>query len=744
MTRRSTRSPREDNPKTRRDATDGAGGAANARTADGSRAMARTLALGAALVALCLAAFWPALRAGFIWDDGLVYDNPLLRDPGGLLSIWTRPSAYPADEAHFWPWVYATFWLEFRLWGASPFGYHLVNILLHAANAVLLWHILRRLGVGGAWLAAAVFAVHPVHVESVAWIIERKDVLSALFYLLAFLAFLRFESRREGWTYAAALLLFGSAMWSKTIAATFPVALVIYLWWKRDRIEKRDILHVIPFFLIAIALGAIDVHIAHQRDAVRFAIPLIDRVLIASRSVWFYLGKVFFPANLATIYPRWDVEGVSAAWAIYPVGIVALLCGLWFARRRMGKGALAAVAFFIVTLGPILGFVDFYFMKYSFVADRFQYLASIGPIALAVLGLEWCLRRARRDGMWLRVTGAALVIPLAMLTWRQCGYYRNQESLFARAIEVNPDAWVARNNYGLALAARGEHTAAVEQFRRAVALRDDYAEAYNNLGISLYRLGELDGAVEAFSKAIEFLPDMAQARSGLATTLVKQKEYREAIPHFERALAVDPNDSEVLYAYGTALEMTGQQDAAIASYRAALRLRSGWLEARNDLATALARAEKYAEAAAEYESLVRDYPDEIRTRYNFAVALFRLGKSTDGVTQLEEILRRSPGHRRASMKLAWILSTAPDASIRDGERAVRLLKDTGIADNDPDPLNLDFVAAAYAEAGDMAMAKTVCGKAVSIARPLSRVMTADFVKHLESYEAGQPWREPMK
>jgi tetratricopeptide (TPR) repeat protein len=452
------------------------------------------------LAALAFMVFLPVLRAGYIWDDNAVHENPLLRTPAGLVEIWTQPSLMDDFESHYWPLVYTSFWIEYRLHGENPFGHHLVNLLLHAVNVVLLWQLLRRIGVPGAWLGAALFAVHPVHVESVAWIIERKDVLSMFFYLLAFLAFVRFEARGSRLAYGGALALFACAMLSKSITISLPFALLLWMWWKQERVTKRQWIQVAPFFAVAVALGALDVLLARSTEPVSLPLTMFDRMLLAGRVLWFYAGKLVWPFDLMALYPRWEISTGDAVSYLFPLGVAAVLAGLWLGRRKVGRGPLAAVLFFCITLGPVLGFILFSFMTYSYVADRFQYLASAGLLALAGAGAVRAAEHlGRRGGAVLGVAAAFVVVGLGVLTWRQARVYENLETFWAYNYEKNP-THVASSALGDVYLRRGEIERAAELQEVSLDVRDN-ARARFRLGETYLKHKDYDRALEEFLHA---------------------------------------------------------------------------------------------------------------------------------------------------------------------------------------------------------------------------------------------------
>ena len=408
------------------------------------------------LGALVVASYLPALWGEFIWDDFLLTKLKAVSSWDGIWRLWLDPvTAYlqrDAVEGHYWPLLYTTFWLEHKFWGFDPLGYHIVNLLLHFANTALLWRLLVRLGVPGAVFAAAVFAVHPLHTESVAWIISRKDLLSALLYLSAFFMWVRFVESPRTRPYVAALLLFAAALLCKSIAITLPVALLIWQWWKEGRVTARYFLRVAPFFLVGLVVGGFDIWFYKFHTALSFDYSVYERLLIASRALWFYAEKLLWPMNLAVIYPHWGIDAADPLGWIYFAAAVAVAATLWIMRHRIGRGPLACALFFSVTLSPTLGLVDYSYMGHSFVADRFQYLAGIGVIILFAAA---AVRAADRlsPAAHKAAKGIALVV-LALLgiaTWNQAGVYKNELSLFKHVIAHNPRSWAAHQNVGMAL-----------------------------------------------------------------------------------------------------------------------------------------------------------------------------------------------------------------------------------------------------------------------------------------------------
>ncbi|MYE39423.1 MAG: hypothetical protein F4X27_04255 [Chloroflexi bacterium] len=466
----------------------------------------RNLLTALALGLLAGVCYLPAmLWGGLIWDDFIWYQSRAVLEWSGLNTIWSWPSRI-VHEAHYWPLTYTTFWLEHKIWGLEPAGYHVVNVLLHLFNTLLVWRLLLRLAVPGAWIAAAVFAVHPTHVESVAWIIERKDVLSGFFYLSAVLVWLRFLEQPRPWRYGLVLLLFAAGLLSKSIVVTLPAALLILQWWKSSRVTVRDLRRVAPFFLVALLFTAVDLASYSARHTL-LDYSLTERMLVAARVLWFYAGKLVWPTDLAVIYPRWDIS-LGDAWSwLYLAGAAALAATLWFLRHRIGRGPLAGALFFAVTLSPVLGFVNFGNLQYSFVADRFQYLAGIGVMAVLVGAVAHGASRLPSGLKW----GAAglMAVMLALLgtkTWLQASIYRDEVTFFSHIVSLNPKALNAHINLSAALTYAERPEEAVAAARVAVEKRPDDAGAYATLGGALIRAGRFVEAGEVLRRAMEITP----------------------------------------------------------------------------------------------------------------------------------------------------------------------------------------------------------------------------------------------
>jgi tetratricopeptide (TPR) repeat protein len=560
------------------------------------RSRARTLLAAAALVAAVAAAYAPVVECGFVWDDDRhVTANETLRSAAGLARIWLSLGATP----QYYPMVHTSFWLEYRLWGLEPAGYHVVNVALHALCALLVWRVLLRypLPPAAAFVAAGVFALHPVHVESVAWISERKNVLSAAFTLGSLLAYLHFlGSERAGprprrRLYALSCALYLGALASKTVACTLAPALLLLVWGRRRRILPRDVLPLLPFFAAGIAAGLLTVWMERHRVGAVGAdweLSLAERLLVAGRALWFYAAKLVWPVDLSFIYPRWQIDAAVGWQWLYPASAAALLFALFTARDRIGTGPFVAIAFFAGTLVPALGFFDVYPMRFSFVADHFQYLASLGPIALGVALAERCARGLGPRGPALFAGAAALVLVLlGSLSHRRVAIYRDAESLWTATLERNPQAWIAYTNLGVIAEERGESERAIGLYRQAIRVEDRAEMAHSNLGSSLARAGRVEEGLAHLRRAVELEPRFTAAQLNLGNALAAQGRLDLAISHYRAATRADPRAAEAHRNLGIALLALGDLEGAIGALRRAVELRPGWRRAQRDLEGAL-------------------------------------------------------------------------------------------------------------------------------------------------------------
>ena len=535
-----------------------------------------------ALGVLIAVVYFPAALAGFVWDDSIMRELRAVSTWGGIWELWFDPvNAYleggTRKEGHYWPLLYTTFWIEHKLWGFSPAGYHVVNILIHFANTVLLWRLLARLAVPGAWFVAAVFAVHPLHAESVAWIMARKDMLATLFCLASLVIWLRFVESPGRGRYAAALLLFAAAMLCKSVVVLFPATLLILQWWKEGRLTRADLLRVAPFFLVGLAIAVGDMLFYQNVQPLSLGFSAAERVLIAAHALWFYVGKLLWPMGLAVIYPHWDVNVADPlAWG-YVIAAVAVAAALWFLRGRVGRGPLACALFFAVILLPTLGFVDYGYMRYSFVADRYQYLAGIGVIVFFAGAAAYGSYKLP-DALRKTAKGAALalLVLLGIAAWNQAAVYKDEVTLFRHVISLNPQAHTAHLNLAYALLhSEGGSEEALAAARIAVKKRPLYYSSHNVLGAALSGLGRYEEAERHLRRAVELNPRYAPAFLNLGESFRKRGRYKEALEAYLAAARIDPDYPLPYVAMGYVLFRLERYEEAVSSMKRALSLQPG-------------------------------------------------------------------------------------------------------------------------------------------------------------------------
>jgi len=522
------------------------------RIVDTTAPRLRLLAGAMVIIVACFVAYIPAIKGGFIWDDDkYVTDNPLVTAPNGLYRIWFSTDA----PSQYFPMTYTTYRVEHRLWGFNPMGYHIVNVAIHIINALLLWLVLRRLSIPGAWFASAVFALHPVNVESVAWITERKNVLMLFFSLLSVLCWVEFvfgnkSGRKEILFYAGSLLFGALALFSKATACILPAVLVIILWLKRVPLTARRCLQVVPFVVMGIKMGLLvmqwEKH--HQGTGlVNLGLSPAAKLLIAGRALWFYPWKMFWPANLTFSYPRWDIDPTAIWQYAWPAASVLALACVWLWRERLGRGIVTATLFFAVTLFPMLGFFSLYTFVYSFVADHYQYAASIGPIALvAAGGIRIFHRLGKKSGAVMLSAAVVLLLILGALTWRQCRIYTNMMTLWEDTLSKNPESWLAHSRICRVLTEEGKLDEARVHLEQAIELASymkkilppAYAALYQRLAMTLESQGRLDEAAVHYQKSLEVFENSEKVHYQFAEVLVKQGKVEQALPHYHRAMEI--------------------------------------------------------------------------------------------------------------------------------------------------------------------------------------------------------------
>lgn len=624
--------------------------------------------LGAiALVLVVFAAYSPALRAGYLWDDtDYVVHNANLTRPDGWHRIWFAPR----QMVQYYPLVHSALRVEHHFWQLQPAGYHAVNILLQALNALFLWMILRRLAVPGSGWIAAIWAVHPLQVESVAWITEIKNLLSGCFYFLAVLAFLRFRAaqtdetstparanrggkgvtgtaQRPALFYGLSLGLFLLALLSKTTAVTLPVVLLVLVWWKSPRLKRRDIVPLVPMFALAAALGAFTwwLETFHVGSENVLSLSIWDRILIPGRVAWFYAGKLLWPAPLSFIYRRWQAD--PAVWwqFLFPLATIGAVVWLWIRRHRWGKGPLAAVLFYLITLAPVSGWMRFYFQLYSFVGDHFQYMAGIGLIAAIVAPIARGLEQRQRKPAFAavrRFAPPAVVLALAVLTWNRAQAYHTEEALWRDTIAKNPTAWIAHNNLGVVCNQQGRKSEAAGHFQAAIRYNPNSPEAHANLGVWFQGQGDADRAIDEYRKCIALKPQLYDTQYNLGLLLLQRGELEEAAQRFTDAVHYRPQMADAHLMLGDVLVAQQQLQPAIAEYRAALAINPAMANAYTRLGWVYTNLGAFGDARTALHDAVRLNPADAHAQALLGFVFEKTGDPAGASRQYQLALQMNP------------------------------------------------------------------------------------------------------
>jgi Flp pilus assembly protein TadD len=702
--------------------------------------------LAAVLFFAIALAYLPVWHAGYIWDDDYyVTNNPLLTAPDGLRRIW-----FSLDSpSQYFPLTYTTFYLEHALWGFKPLGYHVINVFLHAANALLVWRLLARLRVPGAWLAAALFALHPVQVESVAWVTERKNVLMGLFFLLSLLSWTKFidQSTKRPWRfYGLALVFYALALSAKTTACTLPAALLLFLWLKKMPIDRRRLAQVAPFVALGIGMGLVTIwwERFHQgTQGVAFSIGPLERVLIASRALFFYAGKLLWPAHLTFSYPHWTISATDPLAYGWLLGAAALGWVIWRARRQAGRGVEVAAVYFAATLSPMLGFIMLYTFVYSFVADHYQYLACLGPLSLAGAGMERGLARLAKKTPALKPLCCGLLMAaLGGLTWAQCGQYADEETLWRATLAANPDCWLAHDDLGTIFRSRGNLAEAFKHFKMAAEINPADGKAHFGLGIILTKNGEVEPAIEQFRKVLEIQPNDAKARVSLGTLLSHQGKVAESIGQFRLAVELDPSLPQAREFLGLGLLQTGDFDSAMACFEKLIVLPPDPAQRWFTLANMLAGEGHLPEAMQCCRRALAISPRFADAWAGLGVLCLQSGQSKEAEDSWQKSLEINPAQPQVLNNLATLLATASDASLRDGAKAVALAEQASQLTGGSNAMIQCTLAAAYAEAGRYGEAAATVRKALSLAQ----VQKDDKLRRaleegIQLYESGRPLRQ---
>lgn len=699
-------------------------------------------------------AYVPAMRAGFIWDDdALLTRNRAVKAPDGLVKIWTDP----AYNIQYYPMTFSSFWIEHSLAGLNPASFHTTNVVLHILSAVTLFFVLRRIGLPGgvpsALFGAAIFALHPVHVESVAWISERKNVLSCLFYLLALGAYLSFNpleddepARRRWFFYALSIVLFAGAVMSKTVTCSLPATIVLLLYWKRKRIAMKDILALAPMFAIGLGLALITISLERNvvgAQGASWDLSLLDRCLIAGRVICFYAGKLAWPYPLIFNYERWHIDAGQWIQYAFPAAVMALIIVLFAARRKCGKGPLVATLIFAGTLTPALGFFNVFPMRYSFVADHFQYHASIALISLCaaiyVLGVQRFFPRAKPVSIAIAL---CILATFGVLTNRHARDFHDLESLWTATLRKNDQSWLATNNMGALLRGRGELEAALGWYEKAIAINPDHIEGQLGRALTLLDLNRLDEAAAVLTGVLEDIPDLPAALVNLGAIRQKQGHVDQAVKHYLAAIAAQPDYPDANLNLGLLYSRDGKHEQAIAHLQKTLDHRPYDIRANLPMAKSLLR---FGQVKPALECLGRHLqvsPNDAEAIYYSASAQLRVGRADLAIDYLGRAIEIDPNMVAAHVMLARIWAAWKEPLLRDGQRALQAATKAGELTNWEWPVAFDVLALAQAELGQFDQAVATATRGLKLAEQQGRTkLAADLRQRAALYKQRLPFRQ---
>ncbi len=671
-------------------------------------------ALGMLLVGLVIITYYPIIHAGYIWDDDqYVSENANLRDWQGLKRIWLSPSSSP----QYYPLVFTGFWLERQVWGPNPQVNHIINVLIHIANALILWSLLKKLDVKPAFFISLVFALHPVHLESVAWITERKNTLSGFFFLSALFAYIHWSrlwehspSKRHRYFnvyYFLSLALFLCALLSKTVTAILPALLLILLWWRCGKVGWKQIAPLLPMFVLGGILGMMTAWIeVYHVGALgeEWTLSIVERFMLAGRVMWFYIGKILWPHPLIFIYPRWEISSLNFWQYLFPLAMAALFLMLWYARARISKAPLAVMAAFVCLLFPVLGFFNVYPMRFSYVADHFQYLASIAIISGTIIAANWRLGQTRLAKVRLFLA-SVVIVSLIGIGRAEIVKYQNEEMLWLDTISKNQDCWLAHNNLGNLFIKQGRLQEARKEFSAVLRSKPNLAVAYNNMGIAYFREGNFAKALEQHRRAVELKQDYAEALNNLGVDYVNLQRIEEGIAAYRRALTVDPEYAMAHYNLANALGRVQKHGEAEKHYLEAIRIRSDMQWAYYYLGLSLLKQRRLSESSGYLETAFRLMPDYAEGYYQAGTVCLQQGQDAQALQYFANAIKAKPNYAEAycNMGSALMQQSNLEDAIRYYRKAIQLKPDYAIAHNNlgfalEKHGNVDEAIALYSEA----------------------------------------------
>ncbi len=739
------------------------------------------------LVLAVLAVFGQTAGFEFVdYDDGLyVYENPVVAK--GLTLNGAAWALTYGGIGHWHPLTWLTHMADCQVYGLWAGGHHLTNVALHAAAAVLLLLALREM-TGSLWrsaFVAGVFAIHPLRVESVAWIAERKDVLSGVFFMLALWAYARYAGRPSRWRYAAVALAYALGLLCKNTLVTLPFVLLLLDWWPLHRVKLDEaaggkvmapfwglVKEKIPLFLLSVG-SCVATALVPEKVPDTGRLPFVDRIGNALVSYGVYLRQMVFPARLATPYvnppgglPFWEVALAFVLLAAISISVVAC--------RKRRPYLLVGWLWYLGMLVPTIGIIQISFYSH---ADRYTYLPGIG---LAMAGawlvgdcsLGWKHRRAVLGGLTAAVTGALMVC-----AWKQTSYWKNSETLWAhtlacttgnfyahlnlgaellkkgkvdeaidfyqKGLQTDPDNAGSHYNLGTALLQKGKVDEAISHFQRALEIKSDNAEVHCILGNALRQKGNVNEAITQYQEALRINPRYAAAHVSLGIALVQNGRVDEAMVHCQKALEINANDADAHYNLGTALLQKGRVDEAMVHYQRALQINPDYMDAHINLGNILLQQGMVDDAITHFQQALQIKPDNAKAQNNLGNAFLKKGSMSEAIAHFQMALQLEPADPGIQNNLGWLLAASPEASLRNGNKAVELARQANALTGGKNPIILHTLAAALAEAGRLSEAMETAQHALRLAEEQSNTRLAGQLQlEMKLYQAGSPFHLP--
>ena len=716
-----------------------------------------TIVIYLMLVLVPIAVFWQLSLCDFI-----LYDDPVyVTKNTHVLSGFTLENiawAFTCDYASNWhPLTWFSHMLDYRLFDLKPSYYHLANLLLHIANTLLLFTVFKRM-TGAMWsgaFVAALFALHPLHVQSVAWVAERKDVLSTFFWMLTMLCYTRYVRYPSITSYLLTLLMFTLGLMSKPMLVTLPFVLLLLDYWPLNRIEHisliepscrqtifRLVREKIPFFALS-AASSIVTFLAQKSMAVIkiHTLPVTTRMANAAVSYLEYISKMFWPSRLAIFYP-YSTDRLSI-WQIAVAVLLLILITIWVIRMAPKYRFLPVGWFwYLGTLVPVIGLVH---VGLQALADRYTYVPLTGLFIMIAWGSPELFRKLQHQKIILATSAFAVISALSICTWFQTGFWRNDETVFGHAIKVTNDNYMAYSVLAYSYRLQGKLDQALAYDSKALKIKPDHAPSHYNMGLVFSQMGKLDEAVAQFEQALQTDPDLVDAHANAGKLLGLQGKFQEASDHFRKALAIEPLDAEIHSELGTVLGRQGKFDEAVAQFNEALRIKPEFADAHGNLGYIFLHQDKFDQAITQLSRAVQLDPNSDKSHYYLAITLSKKGKIAEAIKHYDETIRLKPDSVEPANTLAWLLATHKDAAFYNPQKAVKLARRACELTNNSNAEKLDTLATAYASDGNFTDAVTVAEKALNLAKSEENHQLVDEIqKRLDLYKTGQPYIELMQ